>query len=450
MAYDSVHNQVVLYGGFPNFADTWTWDGAAPTWIGAVQPGVPGVRYNHGMAYDSARSKTVLFGGSNGTTVMSDTWEFDGASWTQVATTGPGPRYRFGMAYDSARSKTVLFGGYDASDTAQGDTWEWDGAAWTQVATTGPSPRGFTAMAYDASRGRTVLYGGAGTSGLLSDTWEWDGSVWTQIVSLDGPGPREQHAMATDNGGSRVLLYGGSNGSTILSDTWLWNGAAWTLAQTTSPPGARSLFAMTYDSLLGQVVLFGGVGSPGDKRALAAPEAVGFTGADLTWLWSSACDDQPAVLDAKGNVVFPSNLDTSVPAPRPTAVVDDMGVPVVDLYPAAGSGLDNWYPNLTCNPSIGGTQPSEASLQAELQGGLKKLKFQILLNAGEHLGCLEFSGDATRGAGGDGTHPVREGHTSGVNTVHSAGQPAVPPVQQSQKRSSSNSMRQRQIRLRRS
>ena len=117
------------------------------------------------MAYDTASATVVLFGGypGNGGSNLGDTWEWDGATWIQRATTGPAPRSAAAMAYDTARSRIVLFGGTPVGGGYHGDTWEWDGTAWAQVATTGPSPRSRHAMAYDAARGRVVVFGGIGS-----------------------------------------------------------------------------------------------------------------------------------------------------------------------------------------------------------------------------------------------------------------------------------------------
>lgn len=56
------------------------------------------------MAYDSARGETVLFGGGYWDTALNTTAApgKDGSTWRQVATTGPG-RFNHAMAYDSAR-----------------------------------------------------------------------------------------------------------------------------------------------------------------------------------------------------------------------------------------------------------------------------------------------------------------------------------------------------------
>jgi hypothetical protein len=136
------------------------------------------------MAFDSARGVTVLFGGgfNNG-----DTWEWDGTTWSERASSGPAPRAWHAMAYDTARRVTVLFGG-DRSGVLDGETWEWDGSVWSLRAGSGsgPQPRYTHAIAYDSARGVTVLFGGRGFGSFLGDTWTWDGAgdaSWTNYGS---------------------------------------------------------------------------------------------------------------------------------------------------------------------------------------------------------------------------------------------------------------------------
>ena len=138
------------------------------------------------MAYDSIRGKVVLFGGNQRASppgdegLTADTWAWDGLEWTKVADTGPSRRDHHGMTYDSARGRVVLFGGWNGAFL--GDTWEWDGARWAERSSTGPSPRGgIPSMAYDSDRGRVVLFGGWDVTGAVSDVWEWDGGQWTRI-----------------------------------------------------------------------------------------------------------------------------------------------------------------------------------------------------------------------------------------------------------------------------
>lgn len=140
MAYDARRQRVVLFGGdAPGRAatgDTWEWDGTH--WANVATEG-PAARTRHRMAYDAARGVTVLFGGQNGTgpsaTYPDDTWTWDGKAWTRIEATGPSPRWVHAMAYDQARQRVVLFGGGLGGRpfNALGDTWEWDGARWTEI-----------------------------------------------------------------------------------------------------------------------------------------------------------------------------------------------------------------------------------------------------------------------------------------------------------------------------
>ena len=122
-------------------------------------------RGNHTVAYDSARSRLVLFGGSNEIGFnFGDTWLFDGANWNPVASFTPDQRYSHGMAYDINRGRMVVFGGAVGIGNYGSDTWENSGIAWTKVCTGGgctpPSKRAEFGMTYDSTRGKTVLFGG--------------------------------------------------------------------------------------------------------------------------------------------------------------------------------------------------------------------------------------------------------------------------------------------------
>jgi hypothetical protein len=77
------------------------------------------------------------------------------------------------ISYDVIRRRTVLFGGRSSAGAELGDTWEWDGATWTQTATEaqGPGARFLASFDYDGTRRRNVLYGGVGAANF-ADTWE--------------------------------------------------------------------------------------------------------------------------------------------------------------------------------------------------------------------------------------------------------------------------------------
>jgi hypothetical protein len=264
MAWDAARQRVVLFGGSGGLArlsDTWEWDGA--TWTQRTPVASPPGRNWHAMAYDAARQRVVVFGGGNRMSLPSDdTWEWDGATWTQrTPAASPPARDGHALVYDSARQRVVLFGGRNHSDT-----WEWDGTTWTQRRlAASPSARSGHTMAYDPAHQRVVLFGGAhdiGTSSsFLSDTWEWDGATWTQQNSAGSPPARRESAMAYDAARQRIVLFGGASSSSRFSDTWEWDGATWTQRTPAASPPARSGHALAYDSARQRVVLFGGEAS---------------------------------------------------------------------------------------------------------------------------------------------------------------------------------------------
>jgi len=255
MAYDSVSRRIIMYGGAATggtrLRDTWTFSGTAWNLLVAGTSGPATVAGGSGscMAYDSARRRVILLGGSNAP--WTDICTLEGTTWRQT-NPGPSARNAAASAYDVARRKLVLFGGLGTA--RQGDTWEFDGNTWAQVSTTGPMARSESAMAYDPVRRRTVLFGGTGSAGVMSDTWEWDGTSWIRI-NVSGPSARDRHAMCYDPISGQVMLEGGSVGG---NETWLWDGAAWT--RVANGP-TRSSHAMVYHPATDLVVLYGGSGA---------------------------------------------------------------------------------------------------------------------------------------------------------------------------------------------
>jgi hypothetical protein len=194
MVYDAARQEVVLFGGRPStgapHGDTWVWNGSA--WSLRVPPASPSARSRHGLAYDSVRQRVVLFGGATATGLASDTHEWDGATWSPRApAVSPSARVNPGMAYDAARQRTVLFGGAatSAGTSLLDDTWEWNGATWTTFAVaTRPLARQEAAMAFDPASSRIVLAAGRGVNlgDWRFDTWEWNGLAWTLTAPSTG------------------------------------------------------------------------------------------------------------------------------------------------------------------------------------------------------------------------------------------------------------------------
>ncbi len=265
MVYDEARHQLLLIGGTGAEGDdpaadrssTWAWDGTAWTRIAVTGPSP---RYLASVAYDAARQRVVLYGGEHGAfpdvTVMSDTWEWDGTTWTQRATTGPSARVHKSMAYDRTRQRVVLYGGFNEQEGEIRDVWEWDGASWSRKASNDEVVA--VAAGYDEKAATIYLYSVApSTQTVLTDTWNG-----TSLTRLDftGPGCVPPHPQLVGLGPTRggLLFYAGACGSAPTSpETWRWDGNAWTRVSGTQPP-FRINAAMAYDRDRDRVVLFGG------------------------------------------------------------------------------------------------------------------------------------------------------------------------------------------------
>jgi hypothetical protein len=214
---------------------------------------------------------------------------------------GPAARTAAAMAFDAANGTMVLFGGYGVHGPLS-DTWTWDGFSWTeQHPSTSPPARGGSLMAYDANSHALVLlggnnfpeFGGVISSGsgyacagvvtpnsalpactpppsdpnaprVFLDTWVWDGSNWRQAAG-DKPEFAVETQMAGDPVSGSVLAVttlpsirplglacpvpAGPPSSANLPDcggtgfgvkylAWLWRGNGW--VQAPAPPPATS------------------------------------------------------------------------------------------------------------------------------------------------------------------------------------------------------------------
>lgn len=258
IAFDSGRGVVTVFGGYDGrdyLSDTWEWDGAA--WTQRAPATVPTARAYHGMAYDAARGRTVLFGGIKGINqFLGETWEWDGADWTQrFPPASPTARQKPALAYDAQRARLVLYGGTRGAGVYPGDLWEWNGTTWTDVTPSGaaPSARSEVTLSY-AGGGKTLLFGGL-DGATKGDTWIWNGTTWSK-PSGAAPSPRRHAAAAYDSARGRVVLYGGN--SAPGDDTWEWDGAAWSNVGTAGPPGPRDAHLIAYDAARSRSILFGG------------------------------------------------------------------------------------------------------------------------------------------------------------------------------------------------
>ncbi len=297
-ACDTVRGKVVLFGGRPWVAyssDTWQWDGMR--WTLHSTSGGPSARMQHAMAYDAARRVVVLFGGMDSNGYALGTWLFDGVAWQRAPVAKePGPRLNAAMAFDAARGVTILFGG--DRGTLLADTWQWDGARWTELPVNGPRSRHSHGLAYDPRRQRIVLHGGyrEGTH-PLQDTWEWDGRQWLATQPANLPPGMHGAASTYDPGLGRFVLFGAEDETTSF---WQWDGRDWSrVPYVPVHPRARRGGLLIADTAHDKLMLVGGAGVGEEAN-------INYRG---TWLWDGVrwVEQQPDRGLRGGIVVYDSS-----------------------------------------------------------------------------------------------------------------------------------------------
>jgi hypothetical protein len=196
--------------------EVFEWDGSEWERV-ATQGFPPEARACPALAYDSRRGVVLMHGGVGPGVIYDDLWEWSGSSWSERVTVGsarPSGRSLHNLAFDDESGTLLLFGGVDSLDSVLGDTWELDGWTWTErtpiSAGGGPAGRALHGMAYDAERDVTVLYGGTpdgevSNTSLLNQVWEYDDGAWSASDVTPAP-TLLAHADLAFNGEQIVAL----------------------------------------------------------------------------------------------------------------------------------------------------------------------------------------------------------------------------------------------------
>lgn len=272
LAFDTARGVTVVFGGLPVREPTWEFDGV--NWRPRHTAHAPAPRQYPAMAYDPVRERVVLFGGMvSGAGASDETWEYDGRDWVLRATLGtPPPRAYTTMAFDARRGRMVLFGGHDAVTPYLQDTWAYADGVWSEVTspTSSPPPMSGIASAYDAASEEVVLFGGAQSDGgEVNQTWAFDGLHWNERGTTNPPPPRSHAGLTYDVARQRLVMFGGVGGGTALADLWELDGTVWSKRVVAGAPTARASPALSYDAARQQVVLFSGDGVTSDTQVRA-------------------------------------------------------------------------------------------------------------------------------------------------------------------------------------
>jgi hypothetical protein len=239
----------------------------------------PSARSNASVAYDSQDNLLLLYGGENGSGVLSDTWEFTGGAWVLLSSTSsPGPRYGAGLAYDPTQHYFVLFGGN--TSTGPGiHTWLFENGHWAIDSVGGqPMSRVFPAFAYDPVASAVLMFGGAQSGNQSGVVWWFAQKNWT-LKTVGGPGTPSHRAAAaffsyqnmTTPADSGMVLFGGYSTdpgtNRVFRDTWLYGNAngtfGWSELSANSLPPARFDPAVSFDPSSAATLMFGGFAPTG-------------------------------------------------------------------------------------------------------------------------------------------------------------------------------------------
>ncbi len=369
--------------GATGITKTWL-DSATPAWVNLNPSNPPPPRVGHTMADLPERNLAILFGGSSGSAVYADTWEFryDTNTWTnRNALNSPPPLAGQGMVYAPDLDKIILFGGSSDAQTATStQTWSYDygSNSWTALnASNPPPPRAVPGMIYDPVHHKVILFGGrsgfppAGDS--MGDCWSYDpaGNAWTNLNPTSVPTAREAMGMVWVSGWNRALLFGGHNGGvpgTFFNETWAYNPETnqWnSLNPSGSKPAGRFGGSMIFAPDIDKAVLFGGL-----IPSYLSPDL------NDTWTYDHIANSW-------------ANLNPANPPPprQASAMVYDEGGGRAVIF-GGHSGLDpgtfrndTWSLSLVEPPAIG-CSPLSLTFSAKLGGADPSSKTLSLWNAG--------------------------------------------------------------------
>jgi hypothetical protein len=266
LGYDRVRQRIVLFGGTSNGIarnDTWLWDGAAWTQLATATSPPPSTAQSL-MGWDPLGNRLLLYGAGG-----NQTWALDATDWHRLPTAhDPGPQPTVTATFFSAR---MAFDGTGMLLVGDGGTWRFDGVDWRLLAL---RPRSYALVDglrwFSGTAETMLLEADYGTGYFTGEAFAWDGSAWRRAAPSGSVPPRVGFGLAEDPARSTLVLFGGWAPSGPLGDTWTWNAATWTRLQPVHSPSPRMYATMATDAIQGGVLLFGGW-SP----ALAD-----------TWLWN--------------------------------------------------------------------------------------------------------------------------------------------------------------------
>jgi len=303
----------------------------SPLWIelSPIAP-LPDERYSSSSAYDSTTDSLIVFGVSDDSSYLYDTWVLSNASgasetpvWTELSTTGTSPdgRYFAIAGYNVENKILVVYGGADSTsiltDLLRLSNANGVGAsAWTTATITGTAPKPARAImtgVYDESTDTIIFFGGrncvSSTCTLYDETWTIQSATvgtptWVELAPTGtAPSARVYHSSVYDSVNNRMIIFGGNtstsspaSASSALDDTWVLTNAngvgtpAWTNLDPTTKPDSRFAHSAVYDSVNDRMTIYAGI----DTDNVVMPDVWVLTDSLETPLWIKYNTGSPA------------------------------------------------------------------------------------------------------------------------------------------------------------
>lgn len=274
----------------------------AVTWTtvkanGAV--GNPGIRSGAGMIYDSANDRLIITSGYNGTTYLSDVWQFNIATSTfsQITPGGSAPAGRElpSIVYDSVNQRAILMAGWQGNiNNSRNDVYELSLTSgtetWTSLRANDLSNQSFLAYssgaaAINTDRNVMVIATMNGYDSTVKYVYALDLATTTTSATvrslnvIDHFRARDAAATTYDSSRGEVILVSGygtmDDDTTItrgdhLSEVWAYNPTTNTIRYAaggpfTMPQGEGGI--VIYDSANNRIIHFGGLNGGSNRTS---------------------------------------------------------------------------------------------------------------------------------------------------------------------------------------
>ena len=268
MAYIASVDLTLLFGGWSTagaeLGDTWTFNHNTRIWTQLTPGTSPTARRRMASCYDSIRDRWVIFGGYDGGSWLTETWEgyYTGGvfNWHQItpahSPAASGVHAAHSMTFDPVRGVCVFCGAVTAPNAK---IWEWNGTDWTEAGPVLPNGAYWgVGVVYAPTIAKTVIYGGCIGGGVAAgEIYTWDGTTLALLhTSINAVWA---HVMVWDSVREIIVAAALDAGGASISDVCEeWSSHDFSVV-TPVLPSARSMAAGVFCPVKNEVMIFGGV-----------------------------------------------------------------------------------------------------------------------------------------------------------------------------------------------